>query len=83
MLSKVYTVFDSKTGAYMQPFFMAAKGAAIRAFSDLVNDSQHTFGKHPEDYVLFEIGTYDDLSAELVSYSSPQSLGVGVEFVKS
>lgn len=83
MLSKVYTVYDSKTEAYMQPFFMAAKGAAIRAFSDLVNDPQHTFGKHPGDYVLFEIGTYEDVSALLVAYPAPQSLGVGLEFVKS
>lgn len=82
MISKVFTVYDSKTEAYLSPFFMPAKGAAIRAFSDLVNDSNHQFGKHPSDYILFELGSYDDSSASFDLYSAPVSLGVGVEFVR-
>lgn len=83
MISKIFSVYDSKAEAYMQPFFMAAKGAAIRAFSDLVNDPQHTFGKHPADYTLFELGSYEDCTSEFKIHPTPCSLGVGVEFVKT
>lgn len=82
MINRVYTVFDSKVESYMLPFFMQAKGAAIRAFSDLVNNPEHAFCKHKEDYTLFEIGTYDDSSAKLESYFAPISLGCAVEFYK-
>ena len=30
MLLKVFTMYDSGVEAYLQPFFMAANGAAIR-----------------------------------------------------
>lgn len=83
MIFKVFTVFDSKVEAYLQPFFMPAKGAAIRAFTEIVCDVNHAFGKHPEDYTLFEIGSFDDSNAKLDMYPTPLSLGVGIEFVKT
>lgn len=83
MIYKVYSVFDSKIEAYLQPFFMQAKGQAIRGFSDLVNDKNHVFGKHPEDYCLFELGSYDDSSAKFDLNKNPLSIGVGVEFLKT
>ena len=82
MIYKIYSVYDSKAEAYMQPSFMSAKGAALRSFTDAVNDSSHIFGKHPEDYSLFELGSFDDCSASFNLYASPQSLGVGIEFIK-
>ena len=83
MLSKVFSVFDSKSETYMTPFFMKTKGEALRAFTDISNDDTHQIGKHPEDYTLFEIGEYDDVSCTIVSYEAKQSIGTAVEFVKS
>jgi hypothetical protein len=83
MKLKIYSVYDSKVEAYLQPFFMQAKGAAIRAFSDTVQDSSNNFGKHPEDYTLFELGTWDDTNASYVPHSTPISIGVGIEFIKN
>lgn len=80
MLIKMFTVYDSKAEAYMQPFFMQSVGAALRAFSDTVNDPSHAFSKHPEDYILFELGTYDDATAS-IQQNAPRSLGVAIEFV--
>lgn len=60
MVHLMYTVFDVKTGAYMVPFYQPTRGAAERAFIDAVRDPSHTFAKHPEDFTLFEIGSFDD-----------------------
>lgn len=79
---KVFTIFDSKTESYVAPFFMLARGEAIRAFTDTVNDSSIPPGKYPEDFTLFELGTFDESSCKFVLYSTPISLGCGVEFVK-
>jgi len=80
MKLKIYTVYDSKMEAYLQPFFMHAKGQAIRTFSDMINDPQHNFHKHSEDFTLFELGTYEDSTAEITPYPTPISLGLALEF---
>jgi len=83
MQMKIYTIYDSKAEAYLQPFFMQSNGAAIRAFTDLANDPQHVFGKHPEDYTLFDIGVYDESTAAIVSNATPISLGVAINYLKN
>lgn len=80
MISKVFCVYDSKMEAYMNPFLMATKGQAIRAFSDTANDPQSAFSKHPEDYTLFEIGEYDDSTGRYAMYDAKIALGIALEF---
>ena len=80
MLYKVYTVYDTKAEIYMNPFFQKARGEAIRSFTNLANDESTTVGKYPADFVLFEIGEYDDSSGELIS-GVHTSLGVALEYV--
>lgn len=77
---RVFSIRDEKVGAYMQPFFSPTVGSAIRAISDVVNDVQSQFSKHPSDYVLFEIGVYDDISGLIKSLESPKSIGVLLEY---
>ena len=60
MIHKIYAVYDSKGESYTPPFFDHAEGRAIRTFADCCNDTSHQFGKHPEDYTLFDLGQYDD-----------------------
>ena len=80
MLSQVFTVFDCKAEAYLPPFYMATKGQAIRVFTDLVNDPNHAFAKHPEDYTLFQLGQYEDASASFHLLKTPTAIGVAIEF---
>lgn len=60
MKFNIYAVYDAKTKAHTTPFFDHAEGRALRTFADCCNDDGHQFGKHPEDYTLFMLGTYDD-----------------------
>lgn len=82
MLHKIFTVYDSKIEAYLTPFFMQHRGAAIRAFTDLVNDPKSNINKYPSDFTLFEMGEYDDSSAQITTSHSMISLGVGTEYLK-
>ncbi len=63
MRMNVYSIFDSATGAYMRPFFLMADPQALRSFTELATDRKHDIGKHPEDYSLVRIGTFDDSKA--------------------
>lgn len=82
MLLKVFSVYDSKVEAYMNPFFMKSKGEAIRGITALVNDAQHAFFKYSSDFTLFEVGSFDDATCKFDLYSTPHSLGVLIEFKK-
>lgn len=80
MLHKIFSVYDSCAESYLPPFFLPTKGQAVRAFSDCAKDPRHMFGKHPEHYVLFEIGHFDDSNALIELHRAPVSLGRAIEY---
>lgn len=81
MKLKIYSVYDAKLEAYMQPFFMQTRGQALRAFTDTCNDTNTQFSKHPEDFTLFELGEYDDESGLFTNLEAKISLGTALELV--
>jgi len=80
MILQIFTVYDSKAEAFLAPFFLKARGQAIRSFTDTCNDPEHAFYKHPSDYTLFALGEYDDAQAAFEIYEAPVGLGVAIEF---
>lgn len=56
----VASVLDKAVGAFLQPFFARSKGEAIRSFSDACGNPEQAFVKHPDDFVLYLFGTFDD-----------------------
>jgi len=83
MLLNAYAIYDSKAEAYNQPFFRLKHGVSIREFSEVANDEKSNISKNPEDFTLFHIGSYDDSTGLLTPLSTPSSLGLALEFVKS
>lgn len=81
MIKQLVTVYDSKAETYNAPVAAIAIGEAIRAFADAVNDGQSPFNKHPEDYTLFHIGTFDDQTCQVEMKEAPVSLGGALQFV--
>lgn len=81
MVIKAFAIFDSKAGAFMPPFFMNATGQAVRAFADLAGDREHPVGKHPGDYRLAQVGTYEDSSGRLEGMDKVEWLGYASEYV--
>lgn len=80
MIHKMFVIYDSQAKAYMQPWFLTQNGMAQRAFSDCVNDADHNFARHPEDYTLFTIGEYDDQTATLQCHA-PHTMGNGIQYI--
>lgn len=68
MKLSVYSVLDKAVGAFLQPFFSRSKGEAIRSFSDAVQDKSHQFYKHASDFLLMELGVFDDHSGVFQSH---------------
>lgn len=62
MTMRYFSVYDRKVGAYMPLFPARTNMEAIRMFSDTVQDEKSSLSRHPEDYVLYFMGVWDDLS---------------------
>lgn len=62
MMYRAYSVYDRKGLIYAPPFFAINHGTAIRMITDTVADMSTSLARHPNDYVLYCIGIYDDQS---------------------
>lgn len=72
MILRAYTLHDVKALTYSPPFFVNNNGLAIRMLTDLVNDSNTAPGRHPADFKLYCIGSYDDAKGLLVPLDIPE-----------
>lgn len=77
---KIYSIFDSKAEAYLTPWFSPTNGIAIRTITEAVNDPTHGFGKHSQDYTLFELGHFDPETGAITLNATRVNLGVLIEF---
>lgn len=82
MITKAFCVYDSKALVYGVPMFIPSVGAAVRSFADVCNDPDSVVCKHPSDFVLYEIGEFDDATGRLVAYEPLRNLGNASEFRK-
>lgn len=69
MRLRCYSLYDRKTLAYFPPYYAATDGAAVRTFSDAVGDVNSQIGRHPNDYVLFYVGEFDDTNGAMLAAS--------------
>ena len=68
MILRIFSIYDTKAAVYTGNFFEANASVAIRRFSDLVNDPRCPLNKHPEDYILFELGAFNDENGKIEGY---------------
>ncbi len=81
MITKLFAIYDSKAMAYNNPIYYRTTGEALRAFATACQDPDSYLHKHPGDYTLFEIGSYDDSCAAITQPATPFSLGLAIEHV--
>lgn len=78
MVKQICTIYDTKAqffGAVMTFLSLAAAG---RAFQDALENEQSEMAKHPEDYILYKVGTFDEQNG-VVEASPPIEVMRGLE----
>lgn len=73
---KIFSVFDSKAGAFIQPFFSINVATATREFATAAQDGDHAFHRHSGDFELFLLGEWDQYEGHIKMYEQKQSLGL-------
>lgn len=83
MIKSVISVYDTVAKVYGPPLAFLNAGEGARWFSDMVQDPQNggNLHRHPKDFVLYQIGEFDDVSGELKWFSPANRLGLGTDFV--
>jgi len=79
---KVFAVFDIKAESHGNLITLPAVGLATRTFSDAINAPNSPLGDNPEDYSLYELGTYDPVSGRMMGLERPKFIAHAVEFKK-
>jgi hypothetical protein len=64
MTLELFTIYDTKSETYFQPFYMLNTAMALRQFADMANDKESNISKHPEDYTLYHLGSWQDQDAK-------------------
>lgn len=77
---EIFSVYDSKAETYMAPWTATNKATAIRAFSDQCNNPDSSFSRHPHDYALMHLGSWDDQTARYETLEVPTNMGLAHEF---
>lgn len=68
------SIFDTKAQVFSNPFTSVNSLTALRSFSDAASDPHTEIHRNPTDYVLYEIGTFDDVLG-VVMPSTPVNHG--------
>lgn len=58
--SKIFSIKDAKAEGWLLPIVAPTIGVAIRLFQKATNKEGSDFNLYPEDYDLWEVGTWDD-----------------------
>ena len=79
MIQVVVAVKDRAADAFGRPFFLPTAGMAVRSFMDEVNREaeDNQLHKHPDDFDLYQLGTYDDSTGMVECYETPKLLMLG------
>jgi hypothetical protein len=75
----VVAIKDRAADSFGRPAFVPSVGVAIRSFSDEVNrsDTENQMYHHPDDFDLFELGSYDDSTGIVEMLEHPKLLILG------
>lgn len=79
MKQPMYAVRDIKAETFMLPFVLQNDQVATRTFADMLINDEHPFSKHARDYELYNIGDWDNESAQIDQHQIPKLLYNGQE----
>lgn len=80
MVKQVYSFHDSKVCVYHQPMILLNDSEARRLAADCVADPQTPMARHPADFRLVRIASFDDNSGMLSPLDVPVFVCDLVEF---
>lgn len=77
MIYGVYSIFDSAASVFTAPTIDISDASAIRAFQQALANSGSVMNFKPDDFSLYQIGSFDVETGVLDPITPPYRLTVG------
>ncbi len=77
---ELFSVFDQAAKKFMDPFCAPTIEFAIRGFRQACTQKDHQFQMYPEDYVLFQVGTFNATDGTMDGMI-PTKIAMAISFV--
>lgn len=74
MKQSMYCIRDNLAEIFNKPFTQVNDYTAIRAFTTAIESEPHK-----DDYSLYKLGEYDDVSGEIIPKDTPERIFSGLE----
>lgn len=81
MKLKIFSIYDSKAQGYISPWCVPSTAFAVRIFSDDCNNPESAFWMHPEDYTLFELGSFDVETGNIEKQATPLAVVKAIDLI--
>lgn len=82
-LDKIFVIKDEKSLSYGPPFTSMTRGSAIRDIQEGLSKGHAIWARHPQDFALYEIGSYSPSTGEILLYDQKNCLGLMQDFKQS
>lgn len=79
----IVAIRDRALDAFQNPIAVQAAGIAVRSFGDEINNRESPMNQHPDDYDLYQLGTFDTDTGAIESDGGPRMIAVGKDQVRS
>lgn len=76
---RVFATYDGKLSVFLTPFCFMHVGQALRAWDEVCMDGKSMMSKHPSDFVLYEIGEFDDDKGVITPHNPIRQIATALE----
>ncbi len=77
MIYGIYSIFDSAAGVFTAPTIDISDSSAVRSFQQALANSGSIMNFKPDDFSLYQVGTFDVETGYVDSLVPPARLFVG------
>lgn len=77
----IVAVRDRAVAGFMPPIFVSHVGMAVRSFSDEVRKPDTQFNAHPDDFDLFELGSFETDTGRFELLPDARQVAIGKSFL--
>lgn len=81
MIYGVYAIYDSAAHVFTAPTIDISDASAVRSFQQAIANSGSVMNFKPDDFSLYQVGTFDVETGELEPFTPPSRLIVGSDGV--
>lgn len=78
---ELYVIYDATTNKYGIPMAQDNDATAMRAFAHEAMKPESLWNSHPQDFILYNVGTFYILTGEIIAHK-PERVCSASDFVR-